>query len=151
LPKVIDADAIKVTNISLIRNAIITPHIKEFEVLFLNSVQKKDFLPDISLNIKEMQKTMNDNVVLLKGAEDIIFSSSVIHKNKTGNNSMTVGGTGDILAGLCVGLLAQTKDKLESAKFAAYVNGKTGESMFKQKGYSYMASEMLLELGRFIR
>ncbi|MFH0875503.1 MAG: NAD(P)H-hydrate dehydratase [archaeon] len=151
LPKVIDADAIKVTNISLIKNSIITPHIKEFEFLFQNSIQKKEFLPDINQNIKEMQKVMNDNVVLLKGIEDIVFSSNIIHKNKTGHNSMTVGGTGDILAGLCAGFLAQSKDLIESAKFAAFVNGRAGESMFKQKGYSYMASDMLNELGRFTR
>ncbi|MBN2422521.1 NAD(P)H-hydrate dehydratase [Candidatus Woesearchaeota archaeon] len=150
-PKVIDADALKVVNISLITEAIFTPHIKEFEILFKNSLPKKELKNKVEQNIKELQKVMNNNVVLLKGKEDIIFTKENVHKNKSGNNSMTVGGTGDILAGLCAGYLAQSKNLFESAKQAAYVNGKSGEHMFKQRGYTYFASEMLDEMWRFIK
>jgi NAD(P)H-hydrate epimerase len=150
IPKVIDADAIKVTNISLIENAILTPHIKEFEDLFKNTFTNKIYKKKKE-NITKIQKVMNNNVVLLKGKEDLIFNNEKIHKNKSGHDSMTVAGTGDILAGLCAGYLAQSKDLFETAKKAAYVNGKTGEYMYKKKGYSYVAGEMLEEMWRFVK
>jgi len=149
-PKVIDADAIKVVNLTLVTNAIFTPHQKEFEILHQNSITRREFQTNDQA-IKDFQKVMGANVVLLKGPEDLIFSQGQLFKNKTGNNSMTVGGTGDILAGLCAGFLARTQNMFESAKAAAYANGKTGEFMSKQRGNSYMASEMLPELWRFIR
>ncbi|MBN2367435.1 NAD(P)H-hydrate dehydratase [Candidatus Woesearchaeota archaeon] len=151
-PKVIDADAIKVANASLVVNAIFTPHIKEFEILTENTIPKAEIAKaGKDQKIKEMQDAINDNIILLKGKEDLIFGKDKMHQNKTGNNSMTVGGTGDILAGLCAGFLAQTNDLFESAKKAAYINGKAGEHMYKQKGYCYFASEMLEEMWRFIK
>ena len=86
---------------------------------------------------------MENNVVLLKGKTDIIFSKNREHANKTGNPGMTVGGTGDILAGLCAGFLALSENLFESAKEAAYVNGKTGDFLLKQKGYSFLASDFI--------
>jgi ADP-dependent NAD(P)H-hydrate dehydratase / NAD(P)H-hydrate epimerase len=150
-PKVIDADAIKVLNISLVKNCIFTPHKKEFEMLYNSSLMKKPYSEDLNENIKEMQKVMNDNVILLKGQVDFIFNSKTILQNKTGHNSMTIGGTGGILAGICAGIMARGGSLFERAQFAAYANGKAGEYMFKQKGYSYLASEMANELWRFVR
>ncbi len=150
-PKVIDADAIKVLNLTLIKKAIFTPHAKEFEILLQNSLIKPPVKAKQQEQIKALQKELGDNIILLKGKEDIIFSKTKIEKNKTGHNSMTIGGTGDILAGLCAGLLAQTKDLFGSAKRAAYLNGKAGEYLFKQKGYGYLASEMANELWRFTK
>ena len=39
----------------------------------------------------------------------------------------------------------------ESAKEAAFVNGKLGEFMFKQKSYGYTASDMVKEVWRFTK
>lgn len=150
IPMVIDADAIKVVDVSLLENAILTPHIKEFEILYNNSVRKEPFTTSIDMNITNIQKVMNNNVILLKGKQDIIFTKHRRHVNKTGTNKMTVGGTGDILAGLCAGLLAQSKKPFDSAKEAAYINGKVGEYCQKMLGVSFVASDMLGELRRFL-
>jgi len=137
----------------LIENCLLTPHIKEFEALFNICINtKKEFIIEfMDENIKLIQKTMGKNVILLKGKEDLIFSKHRRTVNKTGNSGMTVGGTGDVLAGLCAGYVAQTKDLFESAKEAAYVNGKTGEFLLKQKGYSFTASDFISELWRQIK
>ncbi|MEM2131336.1 MAG: NAD(P)H-hydrate dehydratase [Candidatus Woesearchaeota archaeon] len=151
-PFVIDADAIKVLNLEIVSNSIITPHIKEFQLLFNNTIKTEQWDEiDNEVNIKNIQKYIGNNVILLKGQKDIIFSKHRRTENKTGNNSMTKGGTGDVLAGLCAGFLAQSKNLFESAYYAAYVNGKTGEHMFKQKGYSYSVFEFVNELWRFIK
>ena len=154
MPKVIDADAIKVVNISLIKNSLLTPHIQEFNSLFQNSFPEKkveDNNDSLEEKIKEVKKIMNDNLILLKGEEDIIFNKKEQFKNRTGNDTMTVGGTGDILAGLCAGFLAQTGDFFKSAKEAAMINGKAGEYLSKRKGSTYFASELIEELWRFIK
>jgi len=151
-PFVIDADAIKVLNLEIVSNSVITPHKKEFEILFNNTVKKGHFDElDMEVNIKNIQKYIGNNIILLKGPADIIFSKFRRHINKTGNNSMTVGGTGDILAGICAGFIAQTGDLFGSAVQSAYINGKLGEYMFKQRGYGYTAYDMLQELWKFTK
>lgn len=151
-PFVLDADALKVISLEYVSNSILTPHKKEFEILYSNTEKKVPFDEiDMEVNIKTMQKYISTNVILLKGPTDIIFSKHRRHLNKTGHNSMTIGGTGDILAGLCAGFLAQTGDLFESAVKAAFVNGKAGEYMFKNMGYGYTAYDMVQELWRFTK
>lgn len=151
-PFVLDADALKVINISVVNKAILTPHSKEFEILYANSLLKKKFYEEhIEDNLKQIKASLGNNVILLKGKEDIIFSKTREHRNRTGNPGMTVGGTGDILAGLCAGYLAQTHKLFESAVQSAYVNGRTGDFLLKQKGYSFTASDMIHELWRFVK
>ncbi|MFC1691200.1 NAD(P)H-hydrate dehydratase [Nanoarchaeota archaeon] len=95
----------------------------------------------IQNNLKEFFE--NGNVILLKGKTDIIISKNKIFYNKTGNPSMTKGGTGDILAGLCAGYYSQTKDPFNSASLAAFSLGQIGDQMFKRYNYNYLTSDML--------
>jgi NAD(P)H-hydrate epimerase len=151
-PFVIDADAIKVISMDVVSNSVITPHKKEFEILFNNTIKKPKFDElDMEINIKNMQKHMGENVILLKGPNDIVFTKHRRHVNKSGHNSMTVGGTGDILAGICAGYIAQAGNLFDATKHAANVSGKLGEYMFKQRGYGYTAYDMVQELWRFTR
>jgi ADP-dependent NAD(P)H-hydrate dehydratase / NAD(P)H-hydrate epimerase len=154
-PFVIDADAIKVISIDVVSNSVLTPNLREFGMLCANT-EKKTFSDkpdkfDVEAGIKAMQKYMGDNVVLLKGPTDIIFTKHLRHLNKTGNNSMTIGGTGDILAGMCAGFIAQKVGLFESAVNAASINGKLGEHMSRQMGNSFTSSEMVKELWRYTR
>ena len=138
-PLVIDADAIKALRIQDICNAIITPHFGELEILLGNSKIGKN----------EIQKYVNGNVILLKGPTDTIISKSKVVFNKTGNAGMTKGGTGDVLAGLCAGYLAQSHDLFQSACNAAYINGMIGDILLKKKkGFTYLSSDMVGEIGR---
>jgi len=151
-PFVIDADAVKVISLEVVKNSILTPHLKEFEILYKNNIQKPVYDElEFGLNIKNIKQKIGNNVILLKGKEDKIFSKHRRSTNKTGHNSMTKGGTGDILAGIAAGLLAQSGNLFESAKEAAYVNGKLGEYMYKQRGYGYTASDMVNELWRYTK
>lgn len=134
--KVVDADAIKMIDLNEIDNAIITPHKKEFEILLGNS----------KLSQKNFQKKLRNNVVLLKGSIDYIFSKNKREANKTGNPGMTVGGTGDVLAGLCAGFLAQSRNLFDSACAAAYVCGKAGDNLEKRMGYGFIASDLIGEI-----
>ena len=156
---IIDADGIKVISIDDVDNAIITPHILELKSLLKNSkineriIKKIINEKNIENKAKLMQKTLKNriknNILLLKGPIDAIISKNKIIYNKTGNAGMTKAGTGDVLAGLCVGFLAQSKDLWQSAVNAAYFNGLIGDILLKKhKGYSYLASDMAEEIKR---
>ena len=131
-PAVIDADAVKALRLQDIDNAILTPHSKEFQTLRDNSGMKK---------IKP-----GTNVILKKGSVDEIISRSKVKHNKTGNPGMTVGGTGDVLAGLCAGFLAQSNDLFNSACAAAFISGLAGDSLNKKLGNGFTASSVVKEI-----
>ncbi|MBN2112261.1 NAD(P)H-hydrate dehydratase [Candidatus Woesearchaeota archaeon] len=135
-PLVIDADGVKAVKIQDAKNAILTPHKKELEILLKNSNIKE----------KELQKKIGDNVFIIKGHVDKIISKNRTSLNRTGNEGMTVGGTGDVLAGLALGFLAQKYPKFESARIAAFINGKLGDQLKKKKGYSFIASDLVEDL-----
>ena len=139
--KVIDADALKAIklNESEIHHAILTPHTKEFEIITEEEIPKNQ--EDKIEMLKHYAK--NDNVILLKGHTDLIIDRHKLKLNKTGNPGMTIGGTGDVLAGLCAGFLAQTKDLFNSAYYAANLNGKIGDYLLRTKGYGFTASDFI--------
>ncbi len=140
-PIVIDADGIKSVRVGEVRKAVLTPHIKEFEILLENS----------GINEDELQKNLGSNVVLLKGRVDKIISKNKTAFNKTGNERMAVAGTGDVLAGLVLGFLAQGYSHFDSACWAAYINGKAGDRLKNKKGYSFIASDLAEEIGAIMK
>ena len=79
-PFIIDADAIKVINLEVVSNSILTPHKKEFEMLYANTVKNIAFDElDMEVNIKNIQKYIGTNVILLKGPTDIVFTKNRRH------------------------------------------------------------------------
>lgn len=152
-PKVIDADAIKALSLGEVKNAIFTPHAMEYSALIKNS------------NIRNMLRLQEDylgmNVILLKGAQDKIMSRENMLMNKTGNAVMTKAGTGDVLAGLVAGFLAQmVKQKdgvslqtklFDAACLGAYVNGKVGDYLLKKKGRTFIASDVVENIAKVWR
>ncbi|MBU4492805.1 MAG: NAD(P)H-hydrate dehydratase, partial [Nanoarchaeota archaeon] len=162
-PKVIDADAIKALGFD-VNNSIITPHENELKIFLENNLKnKKKVLKEIfNKNIKLKNKAKNiqsalkdflekNNVILLKGKTDIIISKDKIKFNKTGNAGMSVAGTGDVLAGLTAGFLAQTKNLFDSACSAAFINGIIGDYLLKKKGYGFIASDFIDYIPLFIK
>ncbi len=142
--KVIDADAAKVVNLKKTKSAIITPHQKELELLLNNNgCSEIAKVKDFKKRMERLQAISGSNVFLVKGEVDAIVSKNRIIFNKTGNAGMTVGGTGDVLAGLCAGLLATEKDLFAAASYSAYINGEIGDALKKEMGYGFMASDMI--------
>jgi len=81
--------------------------------------------------------------ILLKGPTDIITDGDRVKFNITHNPSMTVGGTGDSLAGIVGGLLAKHVRPFEAARIAAFTNGYAGNIAFKEKSYGMMTSDLI--------
>tara|TARA_Y100000310_G_scaffold7465_1_gene8163 strand:- start:16758 stop:17621 length:864 start_codon:yes stop_codon:yes gene_type:complete len=160
--KVIDADGIKILASNELNNAIITPHIRELQLFMKNSNINKKIINKI-INEKNIQKKAlsiknnfknflnKNNIISLKGKIDAIISKNKINYNKTGNEGMSKAGTGDVLAGLTAGFLAQSSDLMQSAVNAAYFNGLIGDILLKKKkGFTYLASDMVDEIKRVL-
>jgi len=160
---VIDADGIKASSAGIVKNSIITPHTKELEIFLSNSgismpiIKKIINEQDIEKKALLIKKTLKNfleknNIILLKGRIDAIISKGRVYYNKTGNAGMTKAGTGDVLAGLTAGFLAQSKNLLQSAVNAAYFNGLIGDILLKKKkGFAYLASDMVYEIKRILK
>lgn len=74
-------------------------------------------------------------VALLKGAATVAAAPgrrSVV--NPTGGPLLAAGGSGDVLAGVVGGLLAQGLDALEAAALAAYVHGAAADRLAACRG-----------------
>ncbi len=56
---------------------------------------------------------------------------------------MTVGGTGDVLSGIVVALLAQRVDPFEAAVASAFINGAAGDFVASAKGFHMVATDLL--------
>tara|TARA_Y100000034_G_scaffold73273_1_gene88235 strand:+ start:219 stop:1094 length:876 start_codon:yes stop_codon:yes gene_type:complete len=156
--KVVDADALKSMSFKDFNNSVLTPHEAELEMMLVNS-HKEFLLPKLKkANAKEKAEILqgnlryflqNNNVLLLKGSTDIIISRNKIAYNRTGNQGMTKAGTGDVLAGLVIGFLANTKELFKSAVAASYINGYVGDILLKKKkGYSFIASDIVEDLDK---
>jgi NAD(P)H-hydrate epimerase len=143
-PIVIDADALKILNSELIskhRNEIVvTPHKAEFKSFFgIDLPEKLSQKIDVVLEYSRECKC----TVVLKGNIDIISNGESVKLNSTGNPGMTVGGTGDVLAGLIGGLMAQGHNAYESAYLGAFINGAAGDLAKKEYEYNFLASDVI--------
>jgi len=132
-PMVLDSDAIKCISLKDVSNSILCPHKKEYEMLLKNTKIHSD----------DLKKYIGTNVLIEKRPVDRIISAKRTLLNKTGNEGMTTGGTGDVLAGFAAGFLAQGLSLEQSAINAAYINGTIGDALKKKKGYTFIASDII--------
>ncbi len=164
-PIVLDADALKLIDINLIKNRediIITPHLFEFKTFFESIIKQKNINPDsietlsedldynlINGQIESIQNITKSikSTVVLKGKYDLVLKSNKFKINKTGNSGMTVGGTGDALSGIVVSLLSQGLNTFDSASIGLYLNGRAGDLAFNKQGYGFSATDLTEYLG----
>ncbi len=128
LPVILDADAFLSEELLTIleqkdREIVLTPHPKEFTILWkiltgeafsVEEVQSKRFEMVRMFNAKYPHVTL-----LLKGANTLIMQEEQLYINPLGCSKLSKGGSGDVLSGLIVSLLAQGYTGLESALHAS--------------------------------
>ena len=123
-PIVLDADALNLIAANdllhlIPENSILTPHPKEFERLFGKSTNSYDRLQKAS-TIAQTHKI----IIILKGAHTQIFMpNGKIYFNSTGNAGMATAGSGDVLTGIMVGLLAQGYQPQDAALTGVFLHG----------------------------
>ena len=119
---------------------IITPHQGEFFVLFGVDVRSKSL--DEKVVIVEEKAKKYRCVIVLKGENDIITNGKETYVVSGGNAGLTKGGTGDVLAGLIVGLYAK-QNPIISAVLASIIIKKTADSFMRTKGMWYNLTEIM--------
>jgi len=121
IPMVIDADMFYKEEIKLFldKNVVLTPHPKEFASLLkilgfgefsVSEVQKNRF--KLATKFSEKYPKV---VLLLKGANKIIAYRKKLFIDPNGSVALAKGGSGDVLAGIIGGLLAQGWHPLKAA------------------------------------
>ncbi|MEI7884743.1 MAG: NAD(P)H-hydrate dehydratase [Clostridia bacterium] len=123
---VLDADGLfYLEQASESRKLIITPHPGEMARLlgWTTAEVQADRIAAIRLAAKLYQA-----VVVLKGAHSLIAApEGKVYLNLTGNNGMATAGSGDLLAGIIGGLVAQNSSLLDSALLGVYLHGLAGD------------------------
>ena len=155
---VVDADALRAIRgpDTAVKRAILTPHKDELRAMLKNAGIELSLSGKPEKDADTLQKALkplltDDTVLLLKGKVDSILSASKIVFNSTGNAGMTVGGTGDVLAGLCAGLASQMRSPFSAACAAAYINGALGDRLHKSMGNGYIASDLVNLIPGFLK
>lgn len=126
---VIDADAINIIANNKERihtlpaEAILTPHKKELRGLI---GQSGNCFEELQMTRKYAQ--LHRVFVVMKGANTaIVTPEGDVFFNPTGNAGMATAGSGDVLTGIILSLLAQDYPHLEAAILATYLHGLAGD------------------------
>ena len=69
----------------------------------------------------------------------------VVLRNPTGNPGLAVGGSGDVLAGLIGGLMAQGLGALEAACAGVWIHGRAADSLRLSTGERAMEPARLID------
>jgi hydroxyethylthiazole kinase-like uncharacterized protein yjeF len=131
VPTVVDADGINAiaqdpgTLKAAKAPIVLTPHPGEMARLTGLPIQEVE---RDRLNIALRAASQWGKIVVLKGARTVIADpSGIAYVNSTGNPGMATAGSGDVLTGIIVGLLAQGMRPLEAAVLGVYVHGLAGD------------------------
>lgn len=150
IPIVIDADAINILGLNdkwlsaLPKNSVLTPHIKEFERIAGSSEN----------GYKRLEKQtefsrIHNCVVVLKGAyTSVTTPDGRVFFNTTGNPGMATAGSGDVLTGMILSLLAQGYSPENASVLGVFLHGMAGDiAALKSSWESLIASDIIADIG----
>lgn len=146
IPLIIDADGLNILSKKkallklLPEQTILTPHPKELERLvgkWSNDFEKLK-------KVKAFSKKYNV-IVLIKGANSITVYKDKLYINTTGNPGMATAGSGDVLAGLISGLVAQGYKSLAATIFGVYLHGRSADISLEDYGYQSLIASHIIE------
>lgn len=136
IPLVLDAGALDPTidlhhlQSKLGAPLVITPHPGEFSRL--TGISVKDIQAN-RLTLAENFAKKNNITVVLKGHYTVIaYPDGDVLINPTGNSGLAKGGSGDVLTGMMVSMLATHRDYKAAIKNAVYIHGLCAD-LWKEK------------------
>ena len=141
-PMVLDADALNIISQSrylmeyVPAGSVFTPHPGELRRLIGDFSGPEDMIDKAMRLAKE-----NNITVVVKGAPTVTVSpTGTLFVNTTGNPGMATGGSGDVLTGMVLALLAQGYNHDEAAFIAVYMHGLAGDIAAKRLSMTAMTS-----------
>lgn len=146
-PVILDADALNALDgnpdllLSLNVDAILTPHVREWERLFGALPSKME---DVIKVVKEKASQYKVTLVL-KGVPTCIASpKGEVYLVGKANSGLAKGGSGDVLAGIILALLAQGLSTLEAAILGTWVHAEAGQRTRKRLGaFSMLPTDLI--------
>ena len=153
IPLIIDADGLNILAqryIKLPHDTIITPHPGEASRLLGVNIEK--ILSDTTSAAKQLTEKYGCITVLKTHRTVICNTSYEIFINNHGNSALAKAGSGDSLAGIIAGILAQNHLPLEAAKLGVYLHSRAGEIASQElTEYSVLASDIIKFLPQAIK
>ena len=147
LPIVLDADAINILSTHrnwlsrLPKRCILTPHLGELERLIGKCLDTYERL----IKVKELASYLQSYIIVKGAWTCIVTPEGNFHFNPTGNPGMATGGSGDVLTGILLGLLAQGYSREEACKLGVYVHGMAGDIAAEEKTEISMTANDIIE------
>ena len=116
--------------------AVLTPHIGEFARMTGIS---KDEIEARASEIASEFACDHECVLVLKSSRTLVASpDGKIYVNDLANSGLAKGGSGDVLAGLITGFMAQGMEPLKAACSAVFIHSKAGEAAKEDIGVRAM-------------
>ena len=156
VPIVLDADGINIASqdIDILRNTkcplILTPHIKEMSRLINQDIS---YIKENKFKVAgEFSKEYSLTLVLKDFETVIAHKGELLFVNRAGHPCMAKGGSGDMLSGIIVALLAQGLSAEIAASCGVYLHAKAGELCGKKMGdYSVITRDMIAALPKVFK
>jgi len=154
LPVVLDADALSSqTLLSILeqkdREIVLTPHPKEFASLWKILTQEELSISQVQSRRFEMVRRFNARyphvTLLLKGANILIMQKERLYINPLGCAKLSKGGSGDVLSGLIVSLLAQGYTGIEAA-IQASLALVLGANRYNGASYAMLPTDIIKQI-----
>ena len=147
LPIVLDADAINILSTHrnwlsrLPKRCILTPHLGELERLIGKCMDTYERLT----KVKELAAYLQSYIIVKGAWTTIVTPEGNFYFNPTGNPGMATGGSGDVLTGILLGLLAQGYSREEACKLGVYIHGMAGDIAAEEKTQMGMTAADIIE------
>ena len=149
-PLLLDADALNILAelpewwARLYGEAVVTPH--PGEMSRLTGLSTEEVNAD-RMGIAERYAARWDVTVVLKGAYTVVASpQGKVRVSQFANPALATAGSGDVLAGVIAGLLAQGASPFDAAACGVYLHGAAGEQARQAMGDAGVLAGDLLPL-----
>ncbi len=142
VPLVLDADGLNIVAESTAlldksaSNIVITPHPGEMSRLCGKSIEE---ISENSVRTALLFAKEHNVTVVLKGANTVVCAPGCpVYINSTGNSGLSRGGSGDLLAGMIVSLLAQGMSTFSAACCAVFLHGLCADRFAEEHSSRFM-------------
>jgi NAD(P)H-hydrate epimerase len=129
---------------------LITPH--PGEAARLLGITSKEVQSERLRSLRELSQRYGNTWVVLKGHQTLIGrSEGNVYVNSSGNPHLAQGGSGDLLSGYLIGLLAQVDlqhDALTTIRYAVWQHGGAADRLQKMRS-NWVIEDLARELGRY--
>lgn len=146
-PLVIDADGLNIIALHkdllglLPKNTILTPHSGEFDRL-----TRKHTTGHERLQTQIQLSKETHCIIVLKGKHtSISFPDGTVCFNSSGNPGMATAGSGDVLTGIILSLLAQKYSPQEAANYGVFIHGMAGDYALLHESFETLTAQKIID------